>query len=69
MREVRQERVKGMLPKLLVWLGIEPTEKHLFRARITIVVVCCLTMTYFYVTGDDAGDSYGNFNEFKAQLQ
>lgn len=68
MRRNKAETVKGVLPKLLVWLGVELIEKNLLRARVTIVLLCVLGMLYFYGPGGDVGDKYGNYNEIKAQL-
>lgn len=68
MRKNKEDAVKGVLPKLLVWLGVELTEKNLLRARVTIVLICVFGMVYFYGLGGDVGDKYGNYNEIKSQL-
>lgn len=68
MRKNKEDAVKGVLPKLLVWLGVELTEKNLLRARVTIVLVCVVGMIHFYGPGGDVGDKYGNYDEIKSQL-
>jgi hypothetical protein len=59
---------KGMLAKILRRVGVEPTEKALFAARIGIVVAGLLWVGYTYATYDDVGDKYGNYDAIKSQL-
>lgn len=69
MKPNQKHNFKGLLPRLLRLFGVEVTEDVLFKARVTVLLLCLLGGMYFYFSESTVGNKYGNYEAVKGQLR
>jgi hypothetical protein len=61
----QQKSKKGFLEKILLLVGIRPTEQNLLLVRILIVLVCGFIIIKLH--SSETATRHGNYEEFKAE--